>query len=280
MPPIASFNGADLSGTVRPKSPNDGSFWYDQTNRATLVYDANSKIWMPIASSDLYIPFSATAGLIHDTYRASSLRSGSTGFWTVNRGTDTTDAISFAIESYGVGAMTTGNGGTGFASDGVYKVGPSAGTAASVAKRYVERIKTSAITTVSIFMGFTDTAAFEEPMSLSGTTWTTTATDAVGFLFDTAATTVTIRFMAVKNDVDATHVDTGLAYVADTYIELAVEVDTDGTARGYINGTLAGTLSTAVTTSVALYPVLTATARSTSIRKISATLSNVNAVGV
>lgn len=276
MPPIASLNGSDLSGTVRPKAPNDGTFWYDQTNRVSLVYDASLKVWLPYTHS-LYIPFSATAGILADTYREASLRS----HWTANRGTDTADAITFAIESAGIGAMTTGNGGTGFASDGVYKVGPSAGTAATVAKRYVERIKTSAITNVSIFMGFTDTASFEEPMSLSGTTFTTTATDAVGLLFDTAATTDTIRFHAVNNNTDATSpVDTGLAYVADTYVELAVEVDTDGTARGYIDGTLVGTLTSAVATGVALYPVLTATARSTAVRKISTTIGVVNAVGV
>lgn len=275
---VASFNGADLSGTVKPKSPNDGALWYDQANRVTLVYDANSRIWLPSSGNELYIPFSATGGILADTYRSVLLR---TPLWTVNRGSDTSDAISFAIESMGVGAMTTGNAGSGFASDGVYKVGPSAGTAASVAKRYVERFKTSAITTVSIFMGFTDTAAFEEPMSLATATYTTTATDAVGFLFDTAATAATIKFQAVNNGTDnAAPVDTGLAFAADTYIELCVEVDTDGTARGYVNGTLVATLATCVATGVALYPVLTATARSTSTRKISATLSAVNAVGV
>jgi hypothetical protein len=276
MPAIASFNGSDLSGTVRPKAPNDGTFWYDQTNRASLIYDANLKLWIPYNHS-LYIPFSATGGLLVDSFRETAMRT----FWTTNEGTDSGDAIVFAIDSYGVGAMTTGNAGTGFAADGVYRVGPSAGTAATCAKRYVEKFKIDAITNVAVFMGYTDTAAFEEPMSLSTTTFTTTATDAVGFLFDTAATTDTIRFHAVNNGTDATSpVDTGLAYVADTYIELAVEVDTNGTARGYINGTLVGTLTSAVATGVALYPVISATARSTTVRKLSSQFAGINAVGV
>lgn len=278
MVATASFNGSDLSGTVRPKAPNDGTLWYDQTNHLTLAYDGTSKVWLPCGGMEIHIPFTATGGLIHDGYRAASLR---TSIWTVNRGTDTADAITFAIESNGVGAMTTGNAGTGFAADGVYKVGPTTGTAATVAKRYVERVKVSAITNVAIFMGFTDTASFEEPMSLSTTTFTTAATDAVGFLFDTAATTDTIRFHAVDSDTDnAAPVNTGLAFVADTYVELAVEIDTNGTARGYVDGVLVATLATCISTDVALYPVLTATARSTAVRKVSVDMSNVTALGV
>ncbi len=47
----------------------------------------------------------------------------------------------------------------------------------------------TAITTRALFIGLTDTVALENPIEISGTTFTYNATDAVGFVFDTAATT-------------------------------------------------------------------------------------------
>ena len=119
------------------------------------------------------------------------------------------------------------------------------------------KLSIAAITTVSIFVGLTDTVALEGPVSLSGRTFTTNATDAVGFLFDTAATTDTLRLVGVANDVDATMQDTSLAFVAATDKTLRIEVATDGSAVFYIDGVQVGTaMSGAVTPTVALTPVV------------------------
>jgi len=119
------------------------------------------------------------------------------------------------------------------------------------------RIAIAAITTVSLYVGFTDTLALEGPVSLSGTTFTTNATDAVGFLFDTAATTDTIRLVGVKNDTDATMQDTGLAFVANAYRTLRVELSDEGVASFFIDGAQIGTHMTgAVTKTVAMTPVV------------------------
>lgn len=119
------------------------------------------------------------------------------------------------------------------------------------------RLAIAAITTVSIFVGFTDTLALEGPVSLSGTTFTTNASDAVGFLFDTAATTDTIRLVGVAADTDATMQDTGLAFVAATYKTLRVELSTTGVATFFIDGVAVGTAMTgAVTPTVAMTPVV------------------------
>lgn len=118
------------------------------------------------------------------------------------------------------------------------------------------RVNLAAITTVSCFIGLTDTKALEAPFSLAGTTFTSNATDAVGFLFDTEATTDTIRLVGVKNDVDATAQNTGVAFVAATYKTLRIEINSDGAAAFYIDGRQVGTLmSAAITTTVALTPV-------------------------
>lgn len=118
------------------------------------------------------------------------------------------------------------------------------------------RVKLAAITTVCAFIGFTDTLALEGPVSLSGTTFTTNASDAVGFLFDTAATTDTIRLVGVAADTDATMQDTSLAFVNDTYRTLRIELSSTGVAHFYIDGVSVGTKMTgAVTPTVALTPV-------------------------
>lgn len=131
---------------------------------------------------------------------------------------------------------------------------------------YMEaRVKTGIITNIAYFVGFTDqSAALEMPVSLSVTTFTTNATDACGFLFDTAATTDTIRLVGVATDVDATMQDTSTAPVADTYQIFRVELSTTGVATFYIDGTAVGTTMTgAVTATVALTPVIAAFNRTT-----------------
>lgn len=125
-------------------------------------------------------------------------------------------------------------------------------------------ITTDAITTVAFFMGFTDqVAALEMPWTLSTTTYTSNQSDGCGFLFDTAATTDTIRCVGVKGDVDATAVDTSNAWATATATRFTVRADDDGYARYYINGALVATIANAFTTTVALTPVIAAFARAT-----------------
>lgn len=137
------------------------------------------------------------------------------------------------------------------------------------------RVKMSKITNIAVFCGFTDqVAALEMPINSAGGshTITTNATDACGFLFDTADTgTDQWLLVGVANDVDAT-VQSGLGAsgaalvpVADTYEVLRIELSTDGSAVFYRNGVQVGTkMSGAVTATVALTPVLAAFNRTTS----------------
>ena len=144
--------------------------------------------------------------------------------------------------------------------------------AANGGLRFETRIKLDAITLVAFFVGFTDLGTFEAPIesAASADTITTNATDAVGFMFDTRMSTDNIWLVGVKNDVDATKQDSGIAPVAATYITLAVEVDSAGAATFYINGVRVGTkMSAAITTTVALTPTIAAT----SVEAASKTLS-------
>jgi hypothetical protein len=123
------------------------------------------------------------------------------------------------------------------------------------------------VTDVAVFVGFTDqVSALEMPWTLSGTTFTSNQTDGCGFLFDTAATTDTIRLVGVANDVDATSVNTGLALVAATPRKFRVEVSASGVGRFFIDGTLVGTVTGVTTPTVKLSPVVAGFSRTATTR--------------
>jgi hypothetical protein len=123
------------------------------------------------------------------------------------------------------------------------------------------------ITDVAIFFGFTDQiSALEMPWTLSTVTFTSNQTDGCGFLFDTAATTDTIRCVGVANDVDATSTDTSLAFVAAVAKVFRIEVSPAGVAKFYVDGKLYATMTAAVTPTVKLSPVVAAFSRTATTR--------------
>ncbi len=132
------------------------------------------------------------------------------------------------------------------------------------------RLNTS-VADVAVCVGLTDvlaTTTLEEPFSISGTTITSNATDAVCFVFDTAQTNDAWHIQGVKNNTDTAINNTGVAPVADTWVTLEIVVDTIGNATFYINGVSYGTVANAVTASVALTPVVSIMARTTTSKVI------------
>ncbi len=130
------------------------------------------------------------------------------------------------------------------------------------------RVKMSQITLISVFIGFTDqVAALEMPINsaASANTLTSTATDAIGFMFDTSMTADTWWLVGNANGTPATHQNTALVPVADTFAVFRIEVSSTGVATFYYNGTAVGTAMTgAVTATVALTPVVAGFNRDTS----------------
>jgi hypothetical protein len=121
----------------------------------------------------------------------------------------------------------------------------------------------TAITTRALFIGFTDTVAQENPIEINGTTITSNATDAVGFVYDTAATTDVWYIQGVKTDVDtalkaAVNPAGGGTYVpvAGTYNEFRIIVNTDGLASFYIDGAFVGQVANTVSTTALLTPIV------------------------
>lgn len=129
------------------------------------------------------------------------------------------------------------------------------------------RVKLSQITTIAVFIGFTDqVSALEMPIqsAASADTITTNATDGVGFMFDTSMSTDTWHLVGVANNTDATRQNSAAVPVADTYQVFRIELSSAGVATFYIDGTAVGSAMTgAVTATVALTPVIAGFNRTT-----------------
>lgn len=180
--------------------------------------------------------------------------------WNFVEGTDsaTSDATLLAGGIGGVLRLTTGDAGTGIAADMEQMTQALQWQASNGGLTIEARAKLSAITTCYAFIGFTDVVTFEAPViGATGTTITTNATDAVGFMFDTTLTSQKWHLVGVANDVDATKQDTGFAPVADTYATFRIELSTAGAATFFYNGTPVGTVMTgAVTAGADLTPTI------------------------
>lgn len=179
--------------------------------------------------------------------------------WNIVEGTDsaTSDAAILAGGIGGILRFTTGDAGTGLAAD-MIQMTQALQWQASNGGLFIEaRLKLSAITTCYAFLGFTDLVTLEAPIisAASGDTLTTTATDAVGFMFDTRMSTDNWWLVGVATDVDATAQDSTYAPVADTYETFRIEVTAAGVASFYRNGIQVGSsMSGAVTAATDLTP--------------------------
>jgi len=94
------------------------------------------------------------------------------------------------------------------------------------------------------------------PFLIDGTTITDTATDAVGFCFDTAQTTDRYYIVNTKNGTQAGTLLTAVQapWAAATDIRVRVALDTSGNAHFYYNGVNVGYKPNAVTSTVSLVP--------------------------
>ena len=122
----------------------------------------------------------------------------------------------------------------------------------------------TAITLRAYYVGLTDTlvSSIEMPFELATTTLTSTATDAVGFVYDTDATNDNWHCVGVKADVDGTFVNSGIApATAGTFQTLRVVVDSDGNAEFFIDSKWVASMTNAVTATVALCAALVDEAR-------------------
>lgn len=133
-------------------------------------------------------------------------------------------------------------------------------------------VSITSLASCAVFVGWTDTTSIEMPFTVSGTTITSNATDAVGLLFDSAATASTSWLaLGVKNDSDTALTTVNSAFSptagATNFQNIRVQIDTNGFAYFFINGNQVAVqnlntstgqtgLANAVTTTAALTPVV------------------------
>lgn len=137
---------------------------------------------------------------------------------------------------------------------------------------YEAAVKVSAITTMAIYLGFTDqVSALEMPFTLgAGDALTSNCSDGCGFLFDTGADTDSFWLVGVANDVDATKQNISDVPSTTAFHRYRVEVDSSGNASFYIDGDQVGTrpvsgqnynLANATRATIPLTPIIAAFTR-------------------
>lgn len=118
------------------------------------------------------------------------------------------------------------------------------------------RSKVDVITSLNFFSGFTNQGGtLQAPFTIAGGTLTANAANAVGIVFDTAATAATYKLVGVKATV-AQMIDTGIAPTAATFDAMSTMVDIFGNAYFYINHKLVGRMANAITPTTPLTPVV------------------------
>ncbi|NIR50000.1 hypothetical protein GWO43_15995 [candidate division KSB1 bacterium] len=186
----------------------------------------------------------------------------STSLWAVASGSDGTAADPvFNAQAGGAVRGVTGAGAAGtMAANGTQISNALTFQSDKGGMVFEARVKLSAITNISVFVGFTDqVGSLEAPITSAGSanTITTNATDAVGFMFDTSMDDDNWWLVGVDNGTDATHQDSGTAPTAATYQTFRIEVDTVGGAKFFIDGSQVGTaMVDAVKADVLLSPVV------------------------
>lgn len=179
---------------------------------------------------------------------------------TEGSGTDGEVATTVAGSLCGEITMKTETTATNHATDATLITGINLGFKANQGGLMMEaRVKLDAITDVALFVGFTDTISttVEMPLFITAGDIDSDATDAVGAIFDTGATTDQWAYGGVKAGTDTALTLSGTAPVADTYDTIRVEVSAAGAVTAYLNGTAMGAaVADAVTITTALTPCI------------------------
>lgn len=195
--------------------------------------------------------------------------------WSAAQGTDGQGAIAAVVAGASSGAVRLTSGDTVTVAESLSSLTHGLNWKAANGGLVFEAKVTpvSSVASVAYFIGLTDTLAtttLEEPATLATATITYVADDAVGFLFDTGATTDVFYGVAVKATTGTAFANAvvGAAPVAGTAITFRIELDTTGAASFYVNGSLLGTIAAAVTTTVALTPIVSVMTRTTATKAI------------
>lgn len=220
----------------------NGRLYYSDSVRPAAIWPANPEVWS-------YEDFTGT-----DT---TDISAKTTGWKGSLPGTADALTLSYAAGVTGRASLLSGN----VDNDHAFMV-EELGWYGSRDACFEARLTLgAAVTEIGFAMGFSDTTGIANAgaFTLATTVWTTTAVEGAAFVFDTDATTDTIRLMGVKTNSDATNIDTSVVPVAGTYQTFRVELEDSGTAtnaRFYIDGVCYGVLSDVLLRTTVLTPFI------------------------
>lgn len=205
--------------------------------------------------------------------------------WSAAQGTDGQGAIAAVVAGAAGGAVRLTAGDTVTVAESLSSLTHGLNWKANQGGLVFEAKVTpvSSVANVAYFIGLTDTLAtttLEEPATLATATITYNAADAVGFLYDTGATTDVFYGVAVKATAGTAFASAvvGALPVAGTAITFRIELDSTGAASFYADGVLLGTIAAAVTATVALTPIVSVMARTTTVKSIDVDYIDVKAL--
>lgn len=208
-------------------------------------------------SDQMTAPALWQSSLLEDDFLGAAIHPA---LWTLAKGSDG-GCANFAVlagQINGVARGTTGAGaGATMAVNGVEmtaglnfqanKGGFSGGSLGVAGSLIVElSVKPSAITTICMFFGLTNSLSLQMPFTNSADVITANAADAVGFLFDTAATTQRTNLVGVNNSgtpqqtiLPTTAPSSGAPDTA-AFHRYRLELNASGDTDFYIDGTVVG----------------------------------------
>lgn len=249
------------------------------TGAASLVNSVTGREVLSMAADDDVTQYKPSTGkfvVFDDFYGTWAIGdAGPADTWstTAGSGTATEVATTVANSLNGVVTMKTSTDDGANSANSTLLTGINLGWKANQGGLMMEaRLKLSAITTVALFVGFTDTISttVELPIFLAAADIDSDATNACGVGFDTDGTTKQFFHGGVKADTDTTPAYSGSAPVADTYVVIRVEVSAAGSVQGFINGKAIGLpVANAVTVSTALTPCIAVSSRAAAARTLS-----------
>jgi hypothetical protein len=242
--------------------------YYDETQRRQLVFDENIGIYVPVDGG-----YYKGGQNLFDDFRVASAGAPALVNWdTADGGDDAAAPWAQAAVASGVARGLSGDSDSSETS--VTSLTHSLSWTAENGGLFLQtKVKIDTVANSSWFIGFTDTVAgttVELPFSMSVVTLTSTATDAVGFLFDTASTNDFFHCVGVADDTDVTFVTTSVLPVDATYNILRLELTAAGQCVFKIDGTTVATIAACVTADVDLTPVLAVNPRTTAVRNLDA----------
>lgn len=265
------LHGLDTGGVTgtRPNSrAQHGTFYYDETLRRFLVFDANIGLYIPTDGG-----YYKGGQNLFDDFRVADAGATALINW------DTADGGEAQAAPWALAAVTSGvarglSGDEDTAETAVTSLTHSLSWQADNGGLIFQtKVKIDTVANSAFFVGFTDVLAgttVEMPFSMSVVTLTSTATDAVGFLFDTASTNDFFHCVGVADDTEVTFVTSTVLPVGAAYNVLRLELTTTGQCVFKIDGTTIATIAACVTADVALTPVLAVNPRSAASRNLDA----------